>query len=357
VNGHPLRILVLADAGSFHTARYVRELRRQGCCVLLASLERGGPVHVRLKRIGPLASFHYALASRQVRTVIKRFSPDVINAHFATGYGWLAQRAQADNPVPVALHLWGSDILRVPHKSRLHRYKAKVALRGADLIVGDSEYLLDQARRIEPLKNPAVVYWGIERESLALGNAQRKLSRPLRIIVPRHHEPIYNNELILRALTPLIQERKVTLTAPAFGSRFMQFRKLTEGLPQGTVICYQRLPRGQFMAMMAQHDVYLSAAESDSSPASLIEAMGLGLLPVVADIPGVREWMLDDTGFLFQGQSQDQLRKIVTEIVGSGEDFMKMRAANRERVLKCAVFENCVAETIDRMCVLVKARN
>jgi hypothetical protein len=246
VNGRPLRILVLADAGSFHTARYVRELRRQGCCVLLASLERGEPVHVRLKRIGPIASLHYALATRQVRTVIKRFSPDIINAHFATGYGWLAQRARKGIAIPVALHLWGSDILRVPFKSPMHRHKAKMALRGADLVVGDSNYLLNQARRIEPVKNRVLVYWGIERKYLAMAAANQQSSRPLRIIVPRHHEPIYNNEFVLRALGPLLQSHKVTLTVPAFGSLFMQFRKLAERLPQGAVNCYQRLPRDQF---------------------------------------------------------------------------------------------------------------
>ena len=34
MSGDPLRVLVLADSRSFHTERYVAELRRQGCEVL-----------------------------------------------------------------------------------------------------------------------------------------------------------------------------------------------------------------------------------------------------------------------------------------------------------------------------------
>ena len=44
-----IKILVLADSRAFHTERYVRELRNQGCRVLLASLERGNTHHFHLK--------------------------------------------------------------------------------------------------------------------------------------------------------------------------------------------------------------------------------------------------------------------------------------------------------------------
>ena len=69
-----LTILVLADSRSFHTERYVRELRRQGCHVILASLERGNIHHYTLKARGFFRQLHYIMAATEVRSLIRRRS-------------------------------------------------------------------------------------------------------------------------------------------------------------------------------------------------------------------------------------------------------------------------------------------
>jgi glycosyltransferase involved in cell wall biosynthesis len=352
----PLGILVLADSRSFHTHRYVRELRRQGCRVLLASLEHGSVIHFHLRRIGPFPWLHYALATAQVRKVVRRFAPHIVNAHFATGYGWLAGRSGCGTAAPIVLHLWGSDILQVPHKSWFHRRKARCALACADLTVGDSQYLLDQAALIHPLNGPCVKYWGIERQYLALANTHRPPTRPLRIIVPRHHEPVYNNLLVLRALDRLLKEKQVTLTVPNFGSRCGEFKNHARSLPPDSIRYYDRLPRDQFMTLLSQHDVYLSASLSDSSPASLIEAMGLGLVPVAADIPGVREWLTPESGYRFEPGNADDLGKAIGALMGAGDNHLSMRTRNHERVKREAIFENMVTETISLMLSLAEKR-
>lgn len=343
---HSLRILVLADSRSFHTIRYVRELRHQGCCVLLASLERGPISHFRLKTIGPIESLHYAFAKRQVRKVIERFKPDVINAHFATGYGWLASRAARKGGPPIALHLWGSDILQVPHKSALHLMKARKALESAGIVFGDSSYLLGEAAKICALPVSRVIYWGLERQYLMLSDTTRSFAQPLGIIMPRHHEPVYNNDFVLRALAPMLRAGIVTLTVPSWGSLTDKFRNLAAQLGVGQVSYYDRLPRDQFMMVFSQHDVYLSAAGSDSSPASLIEACGIGLAPVCADIPGVREWISEASGFTFEPGDEESLRQSIARILESTDNLTPMRTRNLDRVKREAVFENNVADTI-----------
>jgi glycosyltransferase involved in cell wall biosynthesis len=341
-----LRILVLADSRSFHTIRYVRELRHQGCCVLLASLERGPVSHFRLRTIGPIESLHYAFAKRQVRRVIDRFRPDVINAHFATGYGWLASRAARKGGSPIALHVWGSDILQVPHKSALHRIKARKALESASIVIGDSSYLLGEAAKICALPVSRVIYWGLERQYLMLSDTTRSLAQPLGIIMPRHHEQVYNNDFVLRALAPMLRAGLVTLTVPSWGSLSESFKREAAQLGVDHVYYYERLPRDQFMMVFSQHDVYVSAASSDSSPASLIEACGIGLVPVCADIPGVREWIYDESGFTFEPGNEESLRQSIARLLESTDHLTPLRTRNLERVKREAVFENNVADTI-----------
>lgn len=345
----PLRILVLADSRSFHTERYVRELRNQGCRVVTASLEPGELIHVHLKRIGPISQLHYYFATRQVRGLIEKFKPDIVNAHFATGYGWLAARAVSDPATPIVLHLWGSDILQVPKKSSLHKRKAKIALKNAALVIADSNYLVGEAMKIHLTSATKVLYWGLERKYLALSAPLRRFGQPLRIIMPRHHEPIYNNEFALRALMPLLDSGKITLTVPNWGSMADRFRSMCSQLDVKSVQFYDRLPRDQFMQLLSGHDVYLSASLSDSSPASLIEACGLGLVPVCSDVPGVREWLSPENGFLFAQNNDEALRQAITTIIASGGRCASLRIENCERVKREAIFENAVAETIGSM--------
>lgn len=346
---NPFRILVLADSRSFHTIRYVRELRTQGCRVVTASLEHGQLLHLHLKRVGSIAPLHYVFAISQVRKLIRRFKPDVVNPHFATGYGWLAARAYSKHDPPILLHLWGSDILQVPHKSFLHRQKAVRALTSAQLVLGDSDFLINCAKQLSPLAKSQVIYWGMERKYLALWRPARELNHPLRIIMPRHHEPVYNNEFALRALAPMLDVGIVSLTVPDWGSLVGQFRSRCAELGLSKVNFYPRQSRDKFMSLLAAHDVYLSSALSDSSPASLIEACGLGVIPVCVDIPGVREWVSSESGFLVKAGNEESLRQAIGRILESPDNCGAMRRANHERVKREAIFENNVAQTITAM--------
>ena len=357
MTGSRLRVLVLGDSRSFHIERYVAELRRQGCHVLLASLEQGSVHHYSLKRRGFFGPLHYVLAATEVRAVADRFAPDVINAHYASGYGFTVALAQMGRDVPILLHLWGSDILVVPQKSAFHRRKTAYALAQADYVIADSQYLLDAAKQLAGIAESRVIPWGLEREFLALHRTEYSMAEPLRVIVPRPHEKIYNNLFLVRSLAPLINSGKVELTFPSFGSLSGHFRMNAATIVDDRLKFYEKQPRHQFMRLMAEQDVYLSGALSDSSPASLIEAMGLGLIPIAADIPGVREWLGPDNGYVYDVYGAGQLLEIMTSLVERKDDHHTMRENNLNRVKQMAVYEDNVASTIEVMHQLAGRRN
>ncbi|MEW6412556.1 MAG: glycosyltransferase [Candidatus Zixiibacteriota bacterium] len=347
MNDSGFRVMMLADAGTFHAERFAGELKRQGVEVLVVSLEQGSALDELLNRIGPFRTLHYALSVPQVKRTITRFRPDVINAHYASGYGFVA--AAAAGRTPVALNLWGSDILIVPYKSRLHRWKTKYALRRADFVFGDSEYLIQSAVRIAPLSNATVIPWGIEAKFLELHKDSYELNRPVRVIIPRAHEEIYNNRFIVEALAPLVMEGKVTLTFPNFGSQVNDFKKYAHEHVGDRLSLYEKKPRDRFIEFLAEHDIYLSAAFSDSSPVTLIESMALGLIPICADISGVREWLTPQSGFLFRQNDGDQLTEIILRIMQDPAALDDARLNNLARVKEKAVFEKNVAEQISIM--------
>ena len=341
-----LRVLILADSRSFHTERYAAELRQQGCQGLTTSLEDGPMEHHLLRRRGPLRALHYPLAVSEVDRLIDSFEPDIVNAHFASGYGFLAALAVRYRKRPFLLHLWGSDILIAPHRSFLHRRKTRLALETADFVVGDSDYLLSEAGKIGHIRNRRTIVWGIERTALQFRRQDVVLFRPLKILVPRPHEAIYNNVFIVRALTELVKSGDVELTFPAFGSLVSRFRERTANLIGNGLNFYEKMSRPDYLRFVAQHDVYLSAARSDSSPASLLEAMALGLIPVVGDIPGVREWLTLESGYLFDLANEGSLREAIAGLLDSVPNHEQMRQHNLKRVQEGAIFEDNIAETI-----------
>ncbi len=346
---NPFRILLLGDGDSFHIERCLAELRRQGQTVKLCSLEQSGIVDIVLERKGPIKSLHYSLAVAQLKTVIKAFRPDVLFAHYATGYGHLAAKALQGMDTPYLLCLWGSDILRVPHKSRLHRAKANLALGNAAHIIADSEYLLAEARKILKFSNSSVIPWGVEREFLDFYSEQKKISRPPKVIVPRAHEEVYDNLFIVEALADLVSSGSIELTFPSFGSLYESFKREANAISDGKVHYYDKMSRPEFLRFFSTRDICLSNASSDSSPVSLIEAMGLGLMAVARDIPGVAEWLTSETGYLYKSGDVDTLHQIIESICSTKEDDNVRRQSNRNRVLSEALFEENIAQQIGIM--------
>jgi len=200
-----------------------------------------------------------------------------------------------------------------------------------------------------PLKMQRKIYWGIEEKFLALRRAKDKLSGPLKVIVPRPHEEIYNNRFLLESLAPLINDARIEITFPEFGGRIEDFRSRAHELCNDRVKYYPKMRRADYLAFLAGQDVYLSGAISDSSPVSLIEAAGLGLIPIAAAIPGVQEWMSPESGFLFDVSKADSLRMIVAEVIDRFAGLGEMRKRNLAQVKAEAVFEKNITETIQVM--------
>lgn len=356
--GSKLKILVLSDAASFHTERYMSELTKQNCVPHLLSLESGSGYesYTRLKSYGPIKQLHYIFAVKQIKDAVLKIKPDLISAHFASGYGFIAALANRKFDLPLIVNLWGSDILIVPGKSFLHFRKTKYALEKADCVIGDSKYLVDAAKEIASINYSMVVPWGIEKEHFSKHKSDYKLSAPLNIIVPRHHESVYNNLFIVESLAELIEDEKIKLTFPTFGSRYDLFKVQSEKIVGDKLFFYEKMERSDFLEFMSKHDVYLSASLSDSSPVSLIEAMALGLIPVAGEIDGIKEWLTSESGFMYKLNESQSLLNLIQKIINDNNNYEKMRLDNYGRVKRNAIFEDNISSQISIMRELVEKR-
>ena len=348
-----LNILLLSDAKSFHSQRLKTELLKQNCKLTLASLEDGEATDVLLKRKTMFKFLHYLLSTFEILKICKKLKPDLIYANYATGYGFVAGLVSLFFKVKLVLNIWGSDILIVPQKSFLHKFKAKFALKKSDIIFSDSKYLAEKAVQFYEKINYEVILWGIEKKYLSLYQADKTFSTPFQIIVPRPHEKVYNNLFIVASLQELIKTDKIIITFSDFGSLATSFKEEARKLVGDKIKFYKEMPRAEFLEFFASHDIYLSNASSDSSPVSLIEAMALGLVPVCADIKEVREWMADGAGIMYDEHNKNALRNCIEQIVGGSVSYGAMKQKNFDKVNELAIFENNIAKQIELMKHLV----
>lgn len=357
-----LRVLLLADGRSAHTVRYQKELTKQGVDVTLASLEYSDTVDIRLKKKSVSNSLSYFFSNREIKNLVGKLAPDVVNAHFASAYGFSAAVSRVWKKTPVALHCLGSDILISPGKSLAHKRRVMYSLARASHIFVDSQYLAGKVQELYPTRDIDVIPWGVESEMLDLYekriNQNILTQRPLRVLVPRPHNPVYNDEFIVRALKELVNRKQVSLSFPDWGDDRDRFKRIAkEECPEGIIDYYRFMPRGDYIEFLSGFDVYLSASLLDSSPASLIDAMAAGLFPVVADIPGVREWMDPDSGILFEQNNPASLQKSFVRLLSRDVNTVEILAANHAKVRKNGLFSQNIKKTIGIMAGLCNRGN
>jgi glycosyltransferase involved in cell wall biosynthesis len=347
-----LKILLLADGRSVHTVRYQAELKRQGVDVVLASLEPGDTIDVRLKKKSVSNSLNYFFSNREIKRLARKLMPDAVNAHFASGYGFASALSGVWKKTPVLLHCLGSDILISPAKSIAHKQKVKHALSKAHHIFVDSEYLSEKVREIHPVERIDVIPWGVENDFFKIYEKRKSQGlaphSPPAVIVPRPQSKVYNNAFVVESLQEMINKQEISLTFLESGDNLDRFKKfVAERCPGGPVNFYRFKPREEYVDFISGFDIYLSASLSDSSPASLIEAMAAGLLPVVGDIPGVREWVDGENGFLFDPRVGRTLADTIVKALHVETDREKILASNHARAREMAVFEENVSHTIE----------
>jgi glycosyltransferase involved in cell wall biosynthesis len=294
-----VRLLVLAHGPSVHTRRWIEALAARGHVLRLLTARAMPDPIVPGRVVGwplPWPALRYPSARGAVRAELREFRPDVTVAHFLPNYGFLAALAGAR---PLLLVCWGSDLLLNATRTPLHRSRARYTLDRADLIHVDARVLTDAAVRLGA--RPERIWtraWGVDAASLspACDWAARRggVGTPLRVLSTRLLEPLYDPESLLRGLG-LLARRGVAFEATLAGDG--PLRAALEDLARREGIAERVrfvgwVDQARLYALLREHHVYVSLSRSDSTSQSLLEAMAAGLLPVVSDIAGNREWVM-----------------------------------------------------------------
>lgn len=316
-----MRICYLAWHGSVHTRRWVGWFAERGHEVHVITcggsdvrdLDADGdplPLRYEVHELGEprFGRFGYLLKLRSARRAVRAIAPDLLHAHWLTSYGLLALASDRRN-LPVVVTAHGDDVLLAPRNPLLRRIVQRV-LRAASLVTVPGDAMRDAVLELldphaPPAAGIAVFQYGVESRRLAAAGERARGRRvpggPLRIVSARALLDLYRIDALLDALA-LLAADGVDFRCDLFGDgparRALEARAHRLGISDGCTF-HGAVAPARVEEFVAASDAYVSVSESDGVSLALLEALALGAVPVLSDIPANRPWVVDgDTGVL-----------------------------------------------------------
>ena len=312
VSTRPLRILGVGNVRSINFVRWARRLAERGHEVHLAGerpverLEDLEGIHVhhlggveRLNRVRGLQAWVFP---RAVRRLGRRLGVDLVHAHqlFPFGVGAAGSRLR-----PFVLSPWGTDIL-VQARTGRRADAARAAIAGADRLVLNSDAneraCLELGARPETIRR-IVWYAEVDRFRPDRGDPglRQRLGWPgdtLVVLSPRALRADTNIDVVVRAFAAAAPEepRARLLLAARRTPLRAELEALAGELGIRPLVAFHRAELDELPALYASADVLVTLARSDSTPASLLEAMASGLPAVCGIAPSIDEWVAQDEG-------------------------------------------------------------
>jgi len=185
-----------------------------------------------------------------------------------------------------------------------------------EAIVSDCNHITKKLRNTyQYAKSIFEIPWGCDREYFSM--TQIEFERKPKILVTRNWFPIYRNDLVLSAL------KMLDLKAIDFSCTFVGTGPLLEYHSRdfATIsktssirfLGYQDQKR--IRDEMSDNWIYISAASSDGTSVSLLEAMAAGMICIVTDFPSNQEWIENSiNGFTFPNGDHKALSLLIEKV-------------------------------------------
>ncbi len=294
-----MKILFIANAVSIHTIRFVEYFASQGDDVhLISYLPWKTPVPGVTLHIppSPFSNIYLDFLPRQIwiHRCLKKIRPDIVHALYVSKFGWHLILLRGVKKVLTAL---GDDILILPHKGRHFFLATRFAVERADRIYAVSEHIRQiilSDYQIPPEKVETMAI-GVDTSLFYPAPVPRKPSSEIRLFSNRGFRPEYNPGTIIDAVA-LVHEThpQVRLYLKGDGPERVPFEDYVSEKGYDSFIFfldktpYHLVPRDYQRA-----DIFISAARSDGTPVSMLEAMACGTACIMTDVGGIPEWIKD----------------------------------------------------------------
>lgn len=284
----------------------------------------------------------YIAAAYRLKKLLKEIKPDILHVQYI---GIWAVYAALTKFMPLVLTAWGGDILEEQWGAVDKNYKEfiKYAVKKAELITCDCDCVADKLKDFGA-KKTIKIQFGADLNKFKPGLDTKYWKDTLNlhgkkvILSPRHIDPIYDIETIIKAACIVKDKLKdvVFILKDYKGSSDYKEKIKRQVIELGLSEKVRFLDEVDFDMMPNLYnaaDIYLSVPTSDGMPVSLFEAMATGAVPVVSSVPAPCEVVRGGiNGAVVNVGDHIGLSSAVMEILENEEIRKKMREVNYQKV-------------------------
>jgi glycosyltransferase involved in cell wall biosynthesis len=346
-----MRLALVGPANVIHLLRWANGLAGRGLDVSVMTLHEplaGYDPRIEIVKLRPSAPLGYVLAVPFLRRELKARRPDVVNVHYASGYGTLA--ALSGHPKMI-ISVWGKDIYEFPLRSVVHRWLIRNNLACAIRLTSTSHAMKEVTRRFteRPID---VVPFGVD--TMLFQPPQQPEDEGLFVIgTVKTMARKYGIDTLLQA-TALLREDP---SLPAFSLRIVgggPDRDALETLMRDLAIDdittfvgpvpYADVPRELSRLTIA---AFPSREDSESFGCAAVEAMACGVPVVASNVDGFRE-VLDGGkfGVLVRRDDPQALASALRALLLNPERRRDLAEHGRESVVRRFEWSTCLDQMI-----------
>ena len=309
-----------------------------------------------VNRIRRLFELFRAILS--IKSISKKFNPDMVIAERTTSYGYLAA-ISGIKPIAIAQQgitdLWPQNSVLYILKKMMQNY----AFKKADLIHAWGKVMADHMRESKvDMTKVMVLPKGINLNFFEYKDTHD--DSLINAIVTRSLEPEYKHDLILKAFS-IVKQNTIPfkLTIIGDGSELAKLKQLAKELNiENEVHFVGRIDNNDIPKFLQQANFYISMPITEGVSASLFEAMACGCFPIVSDLSGNRHWLTEKVnGILVPSENHIKLAEELQWAFTNSHITKKAIATNRKFVEENANYKTNMKKIVDTYNDLIKIKS
>lgn len=342
-----MKVLLLSGAASMHTIRWANGLAAAGVDLVLATqheLIESVDEAIRVIRLPYSGSLGYFRNVPRLRTLLAQLEPDLVNAHYASGYGTLARLVKFH---PYILSVWGSDVYRFPNQSFVHKWLVRRNCMAADQVSSTSHAMAEQTKRIVPkLDDIEVIPFGINPETFNDSKSAKSDDRSVITVgTVKVLDHLYGIDLLLKSFA-LVRQRmsvvkpqaanRLRLRIVGSGPDSSKLQRLAADLGISDVTTFTgRVPHERVPMELAKLDIYVALSRSESFGVAVLEAGACGKPVIVSDVGGLPEVVVNgETGYVVRREDVKAASGALESLIDKPKLRFTMGKNGRDYVLK-----------------------
>lgn len=346
-----MKILFISAANSIHTVKWVNAMSKRGHEIYLV-FNRGhepkqdqilNEIHLHALKYSGVKGYY--LNARELRTLTEKINPDVINVHYASGYGTLARKSKIG---PILLSVWGSDVYDFPYENFVKNRILKKNINYASRLASTSFCMAEQLRKVmnNSKLNIAVTPFGVDLELFDNSKFEKKkdgtiLLGNIKMLKPKYgiSEFIKSVQLLLINLKNSGKEdlvKKIRVDIYGDGEQKSELENLIKELSLERVVYLKgKVPNSKVPKILNDFDVFCATSmlDSESFGVAVVEAMAMGVPVVASDVDGFKEVVEDEkTGIIVKRGDEKEIANALERLVVNGELRREFAYNGRKRV-------------------------